>query len=101
MFGPGVRVKNVLTYDENNNIAFEKNYKYNLPNDPLSSSGLITNAVWFTHTANNKDKPLPIYYKYITIEEPNKGKTVYEMNSDQFLSVHNSPFSAAFQPKSI
>lgn len=101
LFGPGVRVKSVLTYDENNNIAFEKNYKYHLPNDPLSSSGLITNALWFTHTANNTNKPLPVYYKYVTIEEPNKGKTVYEMNSDQFLSVHNSPFSVAFQPKSI
>lgn len=81
LFGPSARVKNVLTYDGNNNIAFEKNYKYHLPNDPLSSSGFISNISWTTFGAYNNFnsyESIPIFYEYVTIEEPNKGKTVFQ-----------------------
>lgn len=102
LFGPSVRVKSILTYDENNVLAYEKNYSYNYPDDPMRSSGKIGNISWTNFSAYqnfNSHKPVPVFYDFITIHEPNKGKTIYELNTEQFINNQFGIPQVTFHPK--
>lgn len=103
LFGPSIRVKKISQLDGLNNVLNELNYSYQDISDPSMSSGIVSDFLWDLYARSNiySVKPFPIFYKYITVQEENKGKTVYELNVEKF---HNNILGVprtAFLPKNI
>lgn len=103
LFGPSIRVKKITALNESNDILNEKNYSYQDINDPSMSSGCVSEFLWDLYARSYVYglKPYPVFYKYITVEETNKGKSVYELNIEQFQNTKFGVPQVAFQPKNI
>src|SRR5690606_7018502 len=86
LYGPSVRVKKITVTGITNEIISETDYSYQDPEDDKKSSGFSPEILWdsFGNRRVATYKPFPIFYKYVTISETGKGKTVYELNSGQF-----------------
>lgn len=81
----GLRIKNIQQLDENNQIVAEKQFIYTMPDEPNRSSGQI---LFELKLNRHNSKPVPPYsqipqtyfYKYVTVKEEGKGKTVYSFD---------------------
>jgi len=105
LFGPSIRVKKIVSKDFDNSIVKEQIYSYNEPTDSKKSSGKVINGYAWDIGAPLSDfskyKPLAIIYKYVTIEEVGKGKTIYELNLLQSAYSESSFNEVVFQPVNI
>jgi len=103
LYGPSVRVKKITTTDENNVVTSEVLYGYQDIGDAKKSSGKIADPLWSAYSRQNTSsyKPYPIFYRYVSVEEPGKGKTVYELNTDEHKNTRMGIADVAFLPKNV
>lgn len=94
-FGPSVRVKKIKNTDTGTLIS-EKIYSYTNPADK-KSSGTLSHYLWYTM----KKGIVKMFYKYVTVEESGKGKTVYQMNWDAPVGVPFDSGDPGYKPRNI
>lgn len=103
LFGPSIRVKKITYSNASNTVLNEQLYGYQNPADSSVSSGIISAMNWDSYSSGVSNiygkKPFPVFYNYITVEEAGKGKTVYELNTEQFRNTKFGVPQVAFQPK--
>lgn len=105
LYGPSVRVKKIITKDHSNVVLNEQLYKYEDPQNSKMSSGrvVLNDVLWYIDSRRGTHfyKPFPVFYKYVSIEETGKGKTVYEMNADRIGTQNAAIAEIAFLPRNV